>query len=490
MYEYDLLGNIVSKKVYAYTTAEDIDEDTLISSNTYLYQDSSDKTKLTSVNGETIVYNSDGLIEDYYGDISLTYDEENRISIVESDTNSYYYQYDFNGNRISKSNDQGEYSKYLYDDEGKLIVEENYLTSSEVEILLSKVIYEYDSNDSAVSFVYDTYDREGEVVNRERYYYLKNGLEDIVAIVNSEKEIVAEYYYDGYGNCTISNNYTSVIGSINHLRYRGYYLDDETGFYYLSSRYYDSNIGRFITKDDIEYLGVSATTVSYNLYAYCNNDPVNNSDGSGNLTIPNWAKVVIGVGTIVGLTIATTVTGGVAGVILGAALNGAVYGGIGGAVVGGISGTISNGVSGIVSGVCSGFMNGVIFGAVSSALLSASSITYGGVKVIGNAQKTGPLFHRAASNIEAGKMSMQFWKYSKVALNKSLKTSGLIGSQRPDVIGITNDGHSLLIEVLSKYQFYEKMQLKCEDMALINVGQNEIKYHIIKWVKYISKVFK
>ena len=85
---------------------------------------------------------------------------------------------------------------------------------------------------------------------------------------------------------------------------------------------------------------------------------------------------------------------------------------------------------------------------------------------------------------------MQFWKYSKVALNKSLKTSGLIGSQRPDVIGITNDGHSLLIEVLSKYQFYEKMQLKCEDMALINVGQNEIKYHIIKWVKYISKVFK
>ena len=44
--------------------------------------------------------------------------------------------------------------------------------------------------------------------------------------------------------------------------------DDEIGFYYLSSRYYDSNIGRFITKDDVEYLGVSATTVSYNLYEY------------------------------------------------------------------------------------------------------------------------------------------------------------------------------------------------------------------------------
>ena len=118
-----------------------------------------------------------------------------------------------------------------------------------------------------------------------------NSIEDIVAIVNSEKEIVAEYYYDGYGNCTISDDYTSVIGSINHLRYRGYYLDDETGFYYLSSRYYDSNIGRFITKDDIEYLGVSATTVSYNLYAYCLNNPVNMIDSDGNN--PKWWQAIL-----------------------------------------------------------------------------------------------------------------------------------------------------------------------------------------------------
>ena len=129
-----------------------------------------------------------------------------------------------------------------------------------------------------------------------------NSIEDIVAIVNSEKEIVAEYYYDGYGNCTISDDYTSVIGSINHLRYRGYYLDDETGFYYLSSRYYDSNIGRFITKDDIEYLGVSATTVSYNLYAYCNNDPVCYSDSDG--TFGLWA--------LTGITLAASVIGGLA----------------------------------------------------------------------------------------------------------------------------------------------------------------------------------
>ena len=175
-----------------------------------LYQDSNDKTKLTSVNGQAIVYNGEGLIADYYGDISLTYDEEDRISEVERDSNSYYYQYDFKGNRISKSNDQGEYSKYLYDDEGKLIVEENYLSIEEVEILLSKVIYEYDSNGSPISFVYESYDREGEVSSRERYYYLKDLTNDIVAILNEDSQIIAEYSYDGYGNCTIeTNKYTS-----------------------------------------------------------------------------------------------------------------------------------------------------------------------------------------------------------------------------------------------------------------------------------------
>ncbi len=387
-YEYDLLGNIVSKKEYAYTTSEEISEDTLITSNTYLYQDSNDKTKLTSVNGQAIVYNSDGLIEDYYGDISLTYDAENRIREVEIESSSYYYEYDVKGNRISKSNDQGEYRKYLYDDEGKLIVEENYLSIEEVELLLNKVIYEYDSNDSPVSFVYESYDREGEVNSRERYYYLKDLTNDIVAILNEDSQIIAEYYYDGYGNCTIeTNKYTSDIATVNHLRYRGYYLDDETGFYYLSSRYYDPSICRFISQDEIEYLGASATTVSYNLYAYCLNDPINNSDSSGNLSIPNWAKVVIGVAAIAVGVISTAIVGGAVSVAVIASLklslSSAIVSSLSNAIVGGATHLITNkSIKGLaktviqysIDGFCDGFMWGGITSGLSLTLAAANKI--------------------------------------------------------------------------------------------------------------------
>ena len=65
---------------------------------------------------------------------------------------------------------------------------------------------------------------------------------------------------------------------VNAFRYRGYYYDTETGYYYLQSRYYDPNVGRFISADDVEYLGADGTPLSYNLYAYCLNDPINFMD--------------------------------------------------------------------------------------------------------------------------------------------------------------------------------------------------------------------
>lgn len=79
------------------------------------------------------------------------------------------------------------------------------------------------------------------------------------------------------------------IGSVNPFRYRGYYYDTETGLYYLKTRYYDLEVGRFITIDDIDVID---TTRDYSngliLYAYCFNDPINDSNDEGN--IPNWLK--------------------------------------------------------------------------------------------------------------------------------------------------------------------------------------------------------
>ena len=103
---------------------------------------------------------------------------------------------------------------------------------------------------------------------------------DIIAILSYGGGLVAEYKYDSWGNCTISLD-TNDIADINPLRYRGYYLDTDTGLYYLQSRYYDSNIGRFINADDAELLGMSSGVVSNNLFAYCENNPIMYSDSSG-----------------------------------------------------------------------------------------------------------------------------------------------------------------------------------------------------------------
>ena len=77
------------------------------------------------------------------------------------------------------------------------------------------------------------------------------------------------------------DNTTNKIGEKNPYRYRSYYYDSETTWYYLNSRYYDPNIGRFITMDEIEYLGATSTLLSYNLFTYCEGNPISLKDPYG-----------------------------------------------------------------------------------------------------------------------------------------------------------------------------------------------------------------
>ena len=76
----------------------------------------------------------------------------------------------------------------------------------------------------------------------------------------------------------------SFIGNLNPFRYRGYYYDTDTGFYYLNSRYYDPQVKRFINADDISYLGANGDMQGFNLYAYCSNNPVMYVDPSGEVS--------------------------------------------------------------------------------------------------------------------------------------------------------------------------------------------------------------
>ena len=108
------------------------------------------------------------------------------------------------------------------------------------------------------------------------YYYITNLQGDVMYLVDSNGNQVAAYTYDPYGKILSA---TGTMAEINPLRYRGYYYDTETGFYYLQSRYYDPNTCRFINADS--YASTGQGLLGYNMFAYCLNSPCNYIDSNG-----------------------------------------------------------------------------------------------------------------------------------------------------------------------------------------------------------------
>ena len=82
------------------------------------------------------------------------------------------------------------------------------------------------------------------------------------------------------------------IGNINPIRYRGYYYDTDLGLYYLQSRYYDPETGRFVNGDG--YVQTGDGLLDKNMFAYCLEDPVNLVDEVGCDPVPMWAQRVLG----------------------------------------------------------------------------------------------------------------------------------------------------------------------------------------------------
>ncbi|MFR4007796.1 MAG: RHS repeat-associated core domain-containing protein, partial [Christensenellales bacterium] len=116
--------------------------------------------------------------------------------------------------------------------------------------------------------------------NGNYYYYLRNAQSDIVKLIDKTGATVVEYRYDSWGKLlSTSGSLASTLGKNNPFRYRGYVYDEETGFYYLQSRYYNPEVGRFISSDVL--LSTGQGVLGHNAYAYCLNNPVNMSDNCG-----------------------------------------------------------------------------------------------------------------------------------------------------------------------------------------------------------------
>lgn len=233
------------------------------------------------------------------------------------------------------------------------------------------------------------------------------------------------------GNHKILTNIDN-IANINPFRYRSYYYDNETQLYWLFSRYYDPETGRFISLDSIEYLDPGSIN-GLNLYCYCMNNPISYADPSGNL--PQWAMWLIGGVVIAGLAIATIATGGtaegVAGFIVAGAFKGAIIGAVSGALVNGTISGISSAIdgdgfwSGFADGAAHGFMSGAVIGGITGAISSGLQVA------------------KAASYWDKGTFSSGYksmkYHYTQEVVNKGLTKGNSIVKYTGDAVKFANN---------------------------------------------------
>ena len=378
-YTYDNAGNILERKEYAYTTG------TLgTPTATFAYEyDSEWKDKLVSYNGETISYDEIGNPVSYRG-----------------------YTMAWQGKRLESLSGNGLTASYTYDEQGirsgKTINGVTTSFSYNGSLLMAQVapgkslLFSYDANGQAISVNY----------NGTEYYYLRNGQNDIVGLMDESGVRVVEYIYDAWGKLiSTTGTLATTLGADNPFRYRGYYYDTETGLYYLTTRYYDPEVCRFISAD--VYMSTGQGVLGGNMWAYCLNNPVNRFDTCGTWSMPNWEKIAIGIAAIAVGVAVTAITGGTAipALIAGvkaACIAGAISAGTSAATTAisgdNLSTVVRKSAKAAVDGFADGFMAGGITAGVSqvasggfkiAAKLCAKTGKSGGIK-IGNSKVLSP----------------------------------------------------------------------------------------------------
>ncbi len=377
-YTYDTYGNIRSVKKYSTTSGALLDTDT------YSYGNSSWLDRLTAFNGTSITYDGMGNPLSYNNGLSYTFTWDGRelASVLRGGvTTSYTYGAD--GLRTKKQHGSTTYNYYYVD--GRLV---------RMTWINSYIDFLYDESGEVYSIVYDG----------TQYYFVKNLQGDVVQIRSVWGTKLVEYEYDAWGNCEVVYSHSSYgdLAEFNPIRYRGYYYDFETGFYYLQSRYYDPQMKRFINEDDVSLLGANSDFASLNLYAYCGNNPVARADDGGEF----WhivAGAVIGTVTNVAIQMATNIlTGekwydGIGISAASGALSGALAATGAGPVVQVIVNAVISGAGNFVSqGLEYGFDN-IDYGQV------ANEAIVGGVTSAGNGLDKGTAKHLMREGINATK---------------------------------------------------------------------------------------
>ncbi len=172
---------------------------------------------------------------------------------------TWSFTYDANGLRTQRTNGTTAYN-YIY----------NGSQLAQMTVGGNTLRFTYDALGMPLTVTY----------NGTTYYYSTNVQGDIIAILDASGNSVVQYVYDAWGNVrSVAGTLASTLGTLNPLRYRGYVYDQETQLYYLQSRYYNPEIGRFLSADVFTSTGQGL--LGNNMFAYCANNPVNFFDDSG-----------------------------------------------------------------------------------------------------------------------------------------------------------------------------------------------------------------
>ena len=281
VYTYDNAGNITSIKTYALTAAASTPTNPT-STKSYSYTSTNGwGDQLTSFNGTAITYDGIGNPLVYYNGVNFSWTGRQLTEAVNG-SNTYSFTYNDEGIRTSKTVNGVTTTYYL---SGTQIVAEE--TNGNI------TLYLYDSEGLPVGMQYHgaSYAEDAWDI----YWFERNLQGDIVAVYDKFGTKVISYTYDAWGNFVDSSG-ANTTATLNPFRYRGYYYDSDLGLYYLNSRYYDPNTGRFISADNEAVITATPDALTdKNLYAYCDNNPVMRRDDGGEFWLRALGGAILGV---------------------------------------------------------------------------------------------------------------------------------------------------------------------------------------------------
>lgn len=288
VYTYDKGGNRVSEKIYNYTLSNTLGTAQQTIESTYGYL-TTWKDRLSSYNGNTITYDAAGN-PIKYGNTTYVWSGKQLIEIQPGDGTKTQFSYDADGLRTQKRQ---------YNTDGKLDYYVDYVWQNGKLTQQVMTLMGYNADGSTVKirpintkFVYDGNSDQPTAcfVGEMQMLFVRNLQGDIIAVVNADGEVLVNFTYDAWGNVesTVSEGQeeglATLIPLFCPLTYRGYNYDFTTGLYYLQSRYYNPEWGRFMNVDDTSILlATQGETHNANLFAYCSNNPVNRADYTGKL---------------------------------------------------------------------------------------------------------------------------------------------------------------------------------------------------------------